>query len=133
MPQKLVISGSLESEVHAVGPPRPQKHEARLSAKRAHVAGQLAALKRNEQIVIRIGGIDRMGLNDEIAFQWARADVLDWCAAHTAAEIVSRRAAVHVTLGPDGVAAKGGSMQGLPMTTVALIAEAELLDLALGV
>lgn len=113
-------------------PKKPEKHAVLIAAKAAHLAEQIDALRRNERIVARVGGVDHASLGDEVAFQQARADVLTWAASHTAAEIVTRRAKVHAQLGVDGVAAKGGNMRGLPPSVVALICEAELLDLALG-
>lgn len=112
--------------------PAPVRHDARIAAKAAHLAEQIRDLQRNTRIVARVGGVDAMSLGDEVAFQEARAAVVTWCASHTAAEIATRRDRVHAQLGADGVAAKGGSMRGLPLSVVTLICEAELLDLAIG-
>jgi len=120
-------------DARAMPPPlKPVKAETAIRAKADHIAEQQAMLQRNQRIVRRLGGQDTVDLGDELAFQQGRADVVAWCETHTAKEIAARRTALHARLGPDGVAAKGGSMIGLPREIVALIAEAELLDLALG-
>lgn len=110
----------------------PTKDAAAIAQKIAHVEQQLYAIAAHEKIVARVGGSGAASPADELAFQRARVDVLTWCAAHDAAAIVARRDAVHAALGPAGVAAKGGDMNGRPRDVVARIAEAELLDLALG-
>lgn len=110
----------------------PGKDVAAIAQKQAHVDEQILMLRRNQRIVRRVGGIETVDLGGEVAFQEARATVLQWCADHSAAEIEARRLALHEALGPDGVAAKGGTMLGLPPEVVTMLAEAELLDLALG-
>jgi len=107
------------------------KNAAILAAKGAHIAAQIAALERNERIAIRVGGIDRTTMGDEIAFQQWRASVVDWASGATAPDIVARLAAIDAALGEDGQAARtSGVMTGLPADIVRLICEWELLALA---
>lgn len=113
--------------------PKPNtKNTKRLDAKLAHITEQLNDLHRNERIVLRVGGRDYQGPLEEVAFQEARLEVAAWCQSATADQIAERLDGVKRDLGNDGVAAMGGNVRGLSDATVAKIAEAEILALALG-
>ena len=102
-----------------------------ITRKLAHLDAQIADLQRNEVIVVRVGGVTRATLGDEIAFQQWRRSVLVWAATRTDAQIRARRTALATAAGADVVAAKYGTVQDLPDATVRQICEMELLDIAL--
>jgi hypothetical protein len=112
---------------------RATKRPAVIAAKRANIGAQIDALRRNERIAIRVGGIDRVTMGDEIAFQEWRASVAEWAEAADLKAITARMAEIDQALGVDGQAARtAGIMTGLPAETVRLICEWELLALAVG-
>lgn len=103
-----------------------------IAAKRANIHAQIDALKRNEKIAIRVGGIDRVTMGDELAFQEWRAKIAAWAETATAAQIAARMAEIDTALGVDGRSARTvGIMTGLPDETVRLVCEWELLALAI--
>ncbi len=108
------------------------KSDLAITRKLAHLDEQVADLARNEQVVVRVGGVTRATLGDEIVFQQFRRGILAWAATKTTAEIIARRTAVATAAGADVVAVKYGNVKGLPDATVHQIVEMELLDIALG-
>ena len=108
------------------------KRSDRIAAKVAHIEAQIAELQRNERLVRRLGGETRTNLDDEIAFQQARIDMLVWAEAATEAAIRARRTAIEAEVGPDGVDAKYGNTRGLPDDVLLKVVEMELMDIAVG-
>lgn len=112
---------------------RVTKASRAIASKRAHVDEQIGALRRNERIVARVGGMDALTLGDELTLQQHRADVLAWCETHDVAAIADRLAELEKTLGVDGTAAaRAGDLRGLPPVVIRQICEHALLSLALG-
>lgn len=105
-----------------------------IASKRSNIQAQIDALKRNERIAIRVGGIDRRSMGDEVSFQEWRASIAEWAEGAKAADIDARMTAIDAELGAEGRAARtAGIMTGLPDVTVRLICEWELLALAVKV
>lgn len=103
-----------------------------IAAKIEHITGQIADLWRNRTVVARVGGATVTDLGLEIEFQRARLAELEWAASSTDEEIRTRIDALHERMGPEARAAKYGVAKGLPRPLVLLIAQVELLEIALG-
>ncbi|MBO8169957.1 MAG: hypothetical protein H0Z35_12355 [Thermoanaerobacteraceae bacterium] len=93
----------------------------------------IADLERNEKVIHRIGGFTAQNLGQEIAFQQARRDNLEWAATAAEEEIQQKIQQLESTLSLEEKACKYGSVRGLPLEKVKIIAMIEDLEIALGI
>ena len=108
----------------------------RAGNKLAHVDRQVAALKRHEKVIARIGGYTTESKGEEIAFHERCRAVLAWAQNRSASEVEAKVREVEQSIPAADraavLAAKYGIVVGLPLEYVEAIRKIELLEVALG-
>jgi len=90
-------------------------------------------LKRNRRVLARVGGHVVETLGEEVAFQEARIQNLEWAETATDEEIQQRIQQLESELTPDERLCTCGSVRGLSLETIRTIAMIEDLEIALGI
>jgi len=92
----------------------------------------ISDLKRNKKVIRRIGGHVVKTLGEEVRLQEARRDNLIWAQNATDEQIQQKIQELESQLTQDELACKYGSVRGLPLEKVKIIAMIEDLEIALG-
>jgi len=93
----------------------------------------VADLKRNVRVLARVGGHVVETLGEEVAFQQARIQNLEWAEAAADEEIEQKIKQLESELTPDERLCKYGSVRGLSLESIRTIAMIEDLEIALGI
>lgn len=104
-------------------------------AKKREIENVITHLERGADIYFRIGGRPPLAVEEELAFQQSRVELLDWALAEerTSADILARLNAYKDSLPPDAENLKYGAVSGLPQELIETIAKIELLEMVAGV
>jgi len=109
--------------------PRPELIDMKLNRL---LRPMVADLKRNRRVLARVGGHVVETLGEEVAFQEARIQNLEWAETSSDQEIEERVKQLESELDPEERLCKYGSVRGLSLETIRTIAMIEDLEIALG-
>jgi uncharacterized protein YicC (UPF0701 family) len=96
------------------------------------IGPMIADLKANQQVTQRIGGHTVTNLGEEIKMQTARQLNLEWAKTATDADIQAEIDRLSATLTAEELACKYGSVRGMALEKIEVIAKIEDLEIALG-